>query len=352
MKILFLYTEIATYFLAGVKALLNNYDCEVKIVRWPVNAQAPFNFTFSGKLDVYDRDKCKDEDLQALVDTFQPDMILLSGWADKGYVTVARRFKKKGGTTVCMMDNQWFGTIRQKIATLLSPVFLKSTFDFFWVPGMFQYEYARRLGYPREKILTGMYCSEQPDFFAAHQNYREAKSRSYPHTFLYVGRLSPEKGTLNLYHAFRGIQNKKGWRLIFIGAGPEGAFMKENEHIEIRGFVQPKDLPDLTAEGGCLVFPSLRDAWGVSIHEFAAAGLPLVVSDAAGATTAFLKHGYNGFLFKRGNESSLQNALQRIIHLSDEKLLKMGDRSAILSKQITPDSWAATLVGMLDEYYK
>lgn len=350
MKVLFLYTEIATYFLAGVKALIRDYDCEVKIVRWPVNAQAPFKFSFSDKISVYERTSYTTEGLKNLVREFQPDIIVSSGWADKGYLKVVKEFKRKGGVTVCLMDNQWFGRIKQKLATLISPWYLKPAFSYLWVPGMFQYEYARRLGYPREKIITGMYCSEQQRFYQAYEEFRPQKKLSYPHTFLYVGRLSPEKGTLNLYHAFRKLADKKGWKLRFIGAGPEGEFMEEDEHIEIKGFVQPEVLPKLALEGGCLVFPSLRDAWGVSIHEFAAAGLPLIVTDAAGAITAFVKDGYNGYLFQRGNENSLQRALEKIMAHSDEELLTMGDRSAVFSQQITPESWAATLVSTLNDY--
>lgn len=347
MKVLFLYTEIATYFIAGVQALVREYGAEVLIIRWPVNAQAPFKFEYGPGITVKDRTEFDDSSLLATCETFNPDIITLSGWADKGYMRVAKKLRKSGKMTVCMMDNQWFGTGKQRMATLLSPLFIRPVFTHFWVPGLFQYEYARRLGYPRENILTGMYCSEQQRFYSAYESQKAEKKLNYPHRFLYVGRLSPEKGTLNLYHAFEKIEDKKDWKLIFIGTGPEGEKMQPSDHIEMRGFVQPSELPTLAAEGGCLVFPSLRDAWGVSIHEFAAAGLPLVVTDAAGAITAFVRHGYNGYLFARGNEQSLQKALQKIIQHSDEELCEMGSRSAKLSHQITPESWAATLTGIL-----
>ena len=42
--ILFLYTEIANYFLACVKELHKSAD--VAIVRWAVNEEAPFSFEF------------------------------------------------------------------------------------------------------------------------------------------------------------------------------------------------------------------------------------------------------------------------------------------------------------------
>ena len=41
-KIVFLYSEVAGYFLACAKELANS--AEVLIVRWPVNSEAPFQF--------------------------------------------------------------------------------------------------------------------------------------------------------------------------------------------------------------------------------------------------------------------------------------------------------------------
>src|SRR5688572_27242054 len=57
-KIVFLYTELAGYFLACVEALSKN--AEVMIVRWPVNKEAPFQFSTPGSVKIYNRNEWSD----------------------------------------------------------------------------------------------------------------------------------------------------------------------------------------------------------------------------------------------------------------------------------------------------
>ena len=51
-------------------------------------------------------------------------------------------------------------------------------------------------------------------------------------------------------------------------------------------FIQPENL-EKVKNAGCFVLPSLKDNWGVVVHEFAAAGLPLIISDGVGAKLLF-----------------------------------------------------------------
>ena len=54
-RIVFLYTELAGYFLACINELTKRDDVEVHIFRWPVNKEAPFNFNFNNKVKIYNR---------------------------------------------------------------------------------------------------------------------------------------------------------------------------------------------------------------------------------------------------------------------------------------------------------
>lgn len=349
MKLLVLYSELAGYFYSCIETLVKEYDTEVTIVMWPVNKQAPFNFAANPKITIKEKTQFPNrESLINFCKELDPDILYTSGWMDKDYLKVAALFRKRNKPVVVALDTQWFGTARQWLATLLSPFYFKKIFTHVWVPGLFQYEYARRLSFDRRKIYTGMYSGNQPFFYEAFLKDREKKKEKYPKNFIYVGRFSPEKGTLELYSTFKSFSKEElnGWKLTFIGTGPLREQMAETENIEIRSFLQPQDLPSVVPSAGCLVFPSNRDAWGVSIHEFCAAGLPLLVTDAAGAITAFVKEGFNGFTFKAGNKDSLRKMLLHIMQLDDDTLIQMGERSASLSFQITPQTWAATLMSI------
>lgn len=345
MKVLVLYSEIAGYFIACVRRFVELYDAEVHVVRWPINPEAPFRFSDHPRIIYHERSELDTPGLKDLARTVDPDVLYVAGWIDKPYLKVARQCCRAGKVVIAAFDTQWRGDLRQRIATWISPFFFLRRFTHAWVPGMFQYEYARRLGFARDRILTGMYAADVALFAHAYPTAMAAKASQYPHRILYVGRYLALKGVLELYHAFKELSEEveHDWELVLVGNGPLKEKLQETANIRLRDFVQPADLPWLAVEAGALVLPSRSDAWGVVLHEFAAAGLPLISTDAAGGITAFVKQGYNGFLHRRGDVASLKAAFKELMAHSDAELCEMGQRSHELSKQISPDTWAATL---------
>lgn len=345
MKVLVLYSEIAAYFVACLEAYVAEYGGEIHVVRWPINPEAPFQFEDLPGIHYHERADLDDKALIRLAEDLSPDVAYIAGWIDKPYLKVGRRLKSRGVPVIAAFDTQWKGDWRQKLATIISPFYFQKCFSHAWVPGLWQFEYARRLGFPRASIETGMYAADTARFEAVYPRARARKEAEFPKRFIYVGRYLALKGVLELYHAFRELSEEEdhGWTLDIIGAGPLKEELQETRQIRLRDFVQPEELPDLAVDAGVFVLPSRRDAWAVVLHEFAAAGMPLLSTDAAGATTAFVKEGYNGWLFQAGDKDSLKAAFRKVIRKLPEELLLMGARSQELSRQISPSTWAATL---------
>lgn len=345
MKILVLYSEIAGYFISCVRQFADLHAAEIHIVRWPINPEAPFKFSDHPNIIYHERNDYDAAGLLALAQQIDPEVLYIAGWIDKPYLKVARHFFNRGRKVIAAFDTQWRGDFRQRLATWISPFYFMRRFTHAWVPGMFQFEYARRLGFPRERILTGMYSADTPLFEAVYAPGVAAKATTYPHRILYVGRYLALKGVLELYHAFKEFSeaHPHDWELVLVGNGPLKEELTPTPNIIFRDFVQPSELPGLALTAGAFVLPSRSDAWGVVLHEFAAAGLPLISTDAAGAITAFVKEGYNGFVHKRSDKESMKAVFHKLISLSDNELREMGRRSHELSKQISPQTWAATL---------
>ena len=89
-KIVFLYSEIAGYFLASVKALAIQAD--VLIVRWEVNKEAPFEFTIPAGVEVIVKNDLSLNELSVKVNEFNPDVLICSGWMDKDYLNIVKSF--------------------------------------------------------------------------------------------------------------------------------------------------------------------------------------------------------------------------------------------------------------------
>lgn len=349
MRVLVLYSELAGYVNACIDAFVRLSGADVQIIHWKVNAQAPYEFRDRKGVKEIVKDQFRNNrELLAFCKESHPDAVLISGWIDKDYLVVGRYFRKKGIPVIMVSDTRWKGHIRQYIASFASRFFLHRIFSHAWVTGLEQFEYARRLGFSFEDISLGVYSADQPAFYSSYLASRVLKVEKYPRTFLYVGRLVPEKGILHLYEAFRSIpvSQRNDWSLTLIGAGPLESELEQVEGIRLLPFVQPDRLPEIISAYGCFVMPSLREPWGVVAHECAAAGLPLLLSNAVGAASSFVRDGYNGFLFRAGNTESLRTSLLQVIQLNDEQLMAMGDRSAAMSRYCTPELWAATLLSI------
>lgn len=344
MRILILYSELAGYNLPCFQALAAK-GAEIHLIRWPVNAEAPFSFEDLPEVNFYAREDFDTEQLLALADQIQPEAMYVAGWMDKGYTAVARQWRAKGIPIICALDNHWRGDIRQRLAALLSPWHIKRMFSHLWVPGLHQYEFARRLGYSPDHIRTGMYSADVAPFLDVAPKRTPTGARE----LLYVGRLVEIKGVRELIRAFIAEVEASGaaWTLRMVGTGDLSGSLPAHARVHFQGFVQPDALPALASQADAFILPSHFEPWGVVLHEFAAAGLPLLASDACGSATAFLRDGYNGFGFAAGEEKALRRALRQLFDASPASLEAMGQRSRELSLQITPESWAAMFLSVI-----
>ncbi len=345
MRILVLYSEMAGYFLACVRHHVATYGGEFHIVRWPVNPEAPFQFEDEPGITYYERRDLDNAGLEQLAQQVQPDVVYVTGWIDRPYLKVAKRLRRQGIPVVAAFDAQWHGNRRQKIAVAASPFFIRPCFSHAWVPGLWQYEYARRLGFPREQIEIGMYSADVERFWEVYEEEKRKKEEQFPRKFLFVGRLHEIKGLWELLGAWKELweAGQQEWSLDIYGAGPLRDELPGLPGVTIREFVQPDQLPELTRDAGVFLLPSRYDPWAVTLHEFSAAGMPVIASHTTGATTAFLRTGYNGWLHQAEDQVSLKAALQAAMESSDAALNTMGRRSHELSQQISPATWAATL---------
>jgi glycosyltransferase involved in cell wall biosynthesis len=339
-KILFLYTHIMGYTFSCLKKLIDSYEAEVTLIRYKENSISPYNLPNYKGLLSYDKSP---EILKTLNDK-KYDLVYVPGWIDKDYLKIAAEQKEKGAIVVAGCDTQWDGSLRQRLGVFYSVLFLKKIITYFWVPGIYQYEFVRKLGYSRNQILFNLYSADIELF----ENAFSGQNKIYPHNILFVGRFVKEKGIDLLVESYEELKNEHhfDWNLTLIGDGPLKAKFV-NKGYQIENFMQPEALVKIVNTSGIFCLPSIWEPWGVVVHEFAAAGLPLLVSNVCGSSTVFVKHGYNGYIFESRNKLSLKKHLLHLINSSDEELRIMGNRSKLLSHSITPEIWASTLMNTL-----
>lgn len=349
-KVLFLYTETAPYFMACVERAVKDHGVEVHIVRWPVNKEAPFDLKPVDGITVHARDSFNATSLRRFANNLRPDIILTSGWVDKTYLQVCRDARKRGTPTVMCSDTAWRGGLRQWAAVGMGRLWLHRTFSHAWVTGEAQAMYASFLGFPRRRVKTGFYAADLDHFAPLANRFGAAKAARFPHRFLCVARYIPAKGHQYLVETFAELcdAGQAGdWELWCIGTGELHPMAHSHPRIKHLGFVQADEVWRYMEQSGVFILPSLYEPWGVVVHEHAAAGFPLLLSDAVGARHRFLEEGRNGHCFIAGDKESLRKTFGKVIATPDGELLAMGRRSAELALGWGPGQWAATLMELI-----
>jgi glycosyltransferase involved in cell wall biosynthesis len=343
MNILFLYTEIAAYTEACFKELATR--AKIYVVKYPINKEAPFQFSTMDNCTYYDRSQYTFSDLLELSKNISPQLLIVSGWIDKDYIKIAKHFRGKI-PVVLTMDNYWLGTAKQQILRLISPFYLKRIFSYIWVPGKPQIEYAKKLGFREQQIKIGFYSANVNYYNRFHELFKEKKAENFPKCFLYVGRYVAFKNMQLMCEAFieAVVEKQSDWELWCIGTGELWDNRIEHPQIKHIGFVQPDDMKEYVEQSGVFVLPSVVENWGVVVHEFAAAGFPLICSTGVGAASEFLQDGQNGFTFNPQKKAGLKDIFIRVMDMRTEELNCMGRISHELAQKVTPEIWADTIL--------
>lgn len=339
----FLYTELAGY-IRNCMELLAASGCHVHVFAYPVNPEAPFHFDSSrAKCHYYQRAAYPNSTLFQKVRGLNPDLIVCSGWIDSGYLEVCRGLHHDV-KTVLALDNQLPATLKGWLSLLRARFAYRSWFHFAWVPGDPQIAYARKMGFDDSVIYSGFYSADADKFQKLMANESDAP---FPKRFVFVGRYVEFKGITDLWNVF-DERALPGWELWCAGHGPLFDQRKIKNGIHHLGFVQPDEMDTFVKQGGVFVLPSYKEPWGVVVHEFAAAGYPLICSRAVGAASAFLSEGVNGYYINPGVPQDLQAAMKKIAAQPDDVLKKMASASIKLSEKISPESWVSTVKTMLE----
>lgn len=347
MNLLFLYTEVMGYTIATLREL-SRRGFRVHVVHWDHKKLTPFKLGEYPNIHWYPRSGFDAQSMMVLVDNLSPGIVYVSGWQDKDYLKVARYVRSLNRPVVTGFDDVWLGTVRQRVASHLCKFgYLKRFFSHAWVSGPWQFEYAQRMGFEKENVIFDLYSADTVNFEPTYERNALIKQVRYPHRFLFVGRFEHRKGLISLVDAWKQIEPyRKDWKLQIIGNGTLELELKNLSEIEVLDFLQPEELQDVIESAGCFVLPSIREPWGVVVHEFATAGLPLILSNTVGAGPCFLIPGYNGFTFEAGNAESLARCMIAVIEKSDADLFIMGQHSNHLSKRISPGSSASNFLSI------
>lgn len=154
------------------------------------------------------------------------------------------------------------------------------------------------------------------------RDVHEVPGARTPFTFLYVGRLAPEKNLPVLLDAFLATRLARPdvpMQLQIVGDGPLAEWVKDwivrhaPDVVHYFGArSRETELPQLYADADALLFASTTETLGLSVLEAMASGTP-VVAVPAGGVGEHVFDGVNGLACVANNPASMSSAMLRLL---------------------------------------
>jgi glycosyltransferase involved in cell wall biosynthesis len=167
-----------------------------------------------------------------------------------------------------------------------------------------------------------------------------------------VSALTERKGVLPLAQAFLGLSetDRAGACLVFVGEGElradlEGLAAQSAGSIRLLGQLSPEEVRQVLWAADAFVLNTRLDPNPLSAIEASAAGLPIVMSAAAGNITEIVEAPNAGFVIRDPADPSL--ALRAVLSASDAELTAMGERAAANAQRFDALAVARSLINQL-----
>lgn len=172
-------------------------------------------------------------------------------------------------------------------------------------------------------------------------------------TLLFLSRIHPKKGLLNLVEAWKQAQ-PPGWRVVV--AGPDdGEHRREVERailrlklektFELMGPAYGTEKEELFRDADLFVLPTLSENFGIVVPEALGRGVPVITTK--GAPWEILAETRCGWWVELGLEP-LATAIREATALTDEERLRMGERGRALVER--DYAWDTVADKMLTTY--
>ena len=305
----------------------------------------PYIPKIKGVQHIYGLKSITDEALWKIAKDFNPDVIFISDSTIKVYNKIGLHFKNKHHIPVLSgCDTGWHGK-RQWFNVIFRDFRQRKWYTHMMISGLRQYEYARKLGFSNSEILWPLTTADTRLF----ETLDITEDRYQATDFLYVGRFRKVKGIDYLLQAWKSIDHSNGEKLHLVGSGHELPEHLLSKSVVVHSFTDQKDLLEIARQCRAFILPSVFEPWGVVVQEFAAAGMPLIITEACGACPHFLINNYNGYQVKPSSVSDLLKAMNNIKKMSPKELKTFGIRSRQLSKSITSEMVAHNFLSVYDK---
>ncbi|MDR5732623.1 MULTISPECIES: glycosyltransferase family 4 protein [Caballeronia] len=246
------------------------------------------------------------------------DLVVLPGYHRPEYWAMMAACIVTGKRRAVFCDSTARDNPRRMLTSIPKRVFF-ALCDGYFAFGTRSREYLMSLGAKQEKIFIPCQAAALPRSFSPETVVpdRLAHRQGNKPVFLFVGRLSAEKGIDTLVEAFKILRKSvPDAELRIVGTGPLGDELKKQVAdaglqgaVHFLGSLQDAPLSREYFGASCMVLPSKREPWGLVTNEALNHGCPVIVSESCGCVPELVVEGVSGYAFPAGDVASLHRTM-------------------------------------------
>ena len=299
-------------------------------------------------------------ELPQQIEAYQPDAILVYGWAYSGHLKAIRYFKNK--VPIYFRGDSTLLNEQRGIKSLLKSIFLKWVYNHvhhaFYV-GKNNKAYFKQYGLKNNQLSFAPHAIDNGRFQAdqsqqAHELRKSLNIADDDILILYAGKFEPVKNVKTLVTAFANIK-QPNVHLLLVGNGVDEPdlvhYVKTHniEQLHFLNFVNQSYIPSVYQAADIFCLPSISESWGLAVNEAMACGKAVLVSDKVGCAIDLVISGKNGDIFEAGNVDALTKKLIRLLSNGKPGLLKMGRQSQVIIKHWDFETQVKAIEAVLNE---
>jgi len=277
-------------------------------------------------------------DLIDEITKWQPDAVLVFGWAWQSHLRCIRHFK--GRLPVYFRGDSTLLDETGGVKSIIKSLFLRWVYkdvDHAFYTGLNNKAYFKKYGLKDEQLSFAPHAVDN-ERFARDKKEEAAAVRSQLQIgaddilMLFAGKFEQKKSPGVLLDAFLSLE-KPNIHLLFVGNGDLEADLKlkakDSKNVRFMDFQNQSRMPVIyqACDLFCLPSKGPGETWGLAVNEAMACSKAVLVSDKVGCAIDLVKIGYNGDIFKSGDVDSLTGCLNHLAQ-SKSKLTEMGKNSA------------------------
>lgn len=207
--------------------------------------------------------------------------------------------------------------------------------------------------YSKELINNKCECVYIPNVI---ESIPEKSSALSNKRLISVGRLSPEKGFMDLLKIFTLLhKDYPDWKLDIVGDGVEKErlekFIEEYElqdFVTLHGFRDKDYIDKLLHESSIYLLTSYTESFGIVLIEAMSHGVPCIAFDSAEGARELIQSGKNGYLIKNRSYTAFIKKVSDLIENKDERK-RIGKVSKEGVKQYTCEVVSKQWIDLIEE---